>query len=158
MPEPSLALTSDSPERTGAIAAALAPLLAPGDVLLLDGDLAAGKTLVVAALVRALGASEQVTSPTFAIAQFYAGARCPILHMDAYRLEGLAEFRNLALDEHFETSIVAIEWGSRVAAAIPQHLHIAITMEADARTLTFTPVGARWIAAFPYIRRALESA
>lgn len=158
MPERSFALTSHRPERTAAIAAALAPLLAPGDVLLLDGDLAAGKTLFVAALARALGAREAVTSPTFAIAQFYAGARCPILHMDAYRLEGLAEFRDLALDEHFETSIVAIEWGSRVADAIPHHLHIAIAMDGDARTLVFTPVGARWIAAFPEIRRALEPA
>lgn len=153
-----LVVKSPSPERTAAIAAALAPHLRAGDVLLLDGDLAAGKTHFVAALAQALGAREQVTSPTFAIAQFYTGDAGPILHMDAYRLESLAAFRDLALDDYFETSIVAIEWGSKVAAAFPEHLAIAFDIEGDSRTLTFSPEGPRWTSAMTAIARALEVA
>lgn len=154
----SLTIESRSPERTAAIAAALAPLLAPGDALLLDGDLAAGKTHFVAALVRALGSRDAVTSPTFAIAQFYASDAGTVLHVDAYRLESLAAFRDLALDEWFATSIVAIEWGSSVAAAFPQHLRISFEIAADARTLSVAAVGARWTEAFSELRRALEAA
>lgn len=154
----SFSLDSRSPERTAALATALAPLLAPGDAVLLDGDLAAGKTHFVAALARALGSREQVTSPTFAIAQFYASDAGPILHMDAYRLEGLAAFRDLALEEYFATSIVAIEWGSTVAAAFPQHLQISFELAGDARTLTFFAVGPRWTTALPQLRRTLEAA
>lgn len=146
---------SASPADTGAIAAALAPVLRAGDVVLLDGDLAAGKTLFVTALAAALGADDSVTSPTFAIAQFYNGARGPILHMDAYRLEDMAAFRNLALDDYFPDAITLIEWGERVAPAFPDHLGIRFTTEGDARVLTVSAHGARWTAALPNIEARL---
>jgi tRNA threonylcarbamoyladenosine biosynthesis protein TsaE len=146
---------SHSPAETGAFAVALAPLLAAGDVVLLDGDLAAGKTLFVSALARVLGADDAVTSPTFAIAQFYGGARGPILHMDAYRLEDLAAFRDLALDDYFPDAITLIEWGERVAAGFPDHLSIRFAIDGDARTLTFSAHGARWTKALSMLRAAL---
>lgn len=151
-------LQSDSPERTDAIAAALAPALKPGDVVLLDGDLAAGKTHFAGALARALGVREAVTSPTFAIAQFYASGAGPILHIDAYRLESLEAFRDLALDTYLETSIVLIEWGERVSAAFAEHLSVVLEVDADTRTLKFSAGGPRWTAALPALRVALEAA
>ncbi|MDX2234293.1 MAG: tRNA (adenosine(37)-N6)-threonylcarbamoyltransferase complex ATPase subunit type 1 TsaE [Hyphomonadaceae bacterium] len=137
-------IASRSPEETAAIAAALAPHLRAGDVVLLDGDLAAGKTHFVTALAAALEAHDAVTSPTFAIAQFYAAPHASLLHMDVYRLDDIAAFRDLALDEHFETAITLIEWGGRFAAAFPDHLHIAITVADELRTLTVSAQGPRW--------------
>jgi tRNA threonylcarbamoyladenosine biosynthesis protein TsaE len=151
----SFQLQSSSPAETGAIAAALAPHLRAGDVVLLDGDLAAGKTLFVTALAAALGADDAVTSPTFAIAQFYAGRICPILHMDVYRLDDMAAFRDLALDDYFPDAITLIEWGEKVAAAFQERLCIRIDAEGDARCLTFTPHGDRWSMALADIRGAL---
>ena len=84
-------------ERTRAIAAALAPLLQPGDAMLLKGPLASGKTAFVQELVAALGSTAEVTSPTFTIAQFYQIPSGTFLHIDAYRLSSVAEFRDLAL-------------------------------------------------------------
>jgi tRNA threonylcarbamoyladenosine biosynthesis protein TsaE len=150
-----LSVPSRSVADTAAVARALAPHLRAGDVVLLDGDVAAGKTAFVAALAATLGAAGPVTSPTYAIAQFYPCARAPILHMDVYRLDDMAAFRDLALDEHFPDAITLIEWGEKVAAAFPEHLSVRIALDGDARTLTLTPFGARWTAAFPAIARAL---
>jgi tRNA threonylcarbamoyladenosine biosynthesis protein TsaE len=145
----SFSLTSASEAETAAIAERLAPALEAGDVLLLDGALAAGKTFFVSALARALGADDAVTSPTFAIAQFYSATKAQLLHMDAYRLESLAEFRNLALDDYFPDAITFIEWGERVAAAFPEHLSIRFESEGAGRTLSFSAHGSRWRAALP---------
>lgn len=149
---------SRRPEDTGAIAVALAPHLRAGDVVLLDGALAAGKTYFVTALAAALGAADAVTSPTFAIAQFYAGARGPILHMDAYRLEDMAAFRDLALDDYMAEAITLIEWGGKVSAAFPTHLSLQFAVDDAARLLTFTAHGARWRDAMSALQEALAAA
>ena len=93
------AVTIGSPEQTARVAAVLSPHLTPGDVVLLTGDLAAGKTTFVKGVVTALGSTNPVTSPTFTLAQFYSTERGQVLHIDAYRLSGLAEFRDLGLDD-----------------------------------------------------------
>lgn len=149
-------MRSASPEATGAIAAALAPMLRPGDVVLLEGDLAAGKTLFVSALAAALGASEPVTSPTFSLAHFHEGRGGPILHMDVFRLDSLGAFHDLGLEEHFDRSVTLIEWGEKVAAAFPEHLSIAFRIEGDARVLDLAPHGERWTRSWPEMARALE--
>ena len=77
--------TSDGPDATEALGAGLAALLEPGDVVVLRGDLGAGKTTLVRAAARALGVEGPVTSPTFAIANTYQG-RVPVAHLDAWRL------------------------------------------------------------------------
>ena len=140
----SVTIVSLSPEATGAIAAALAPHLRAGDVVLLNGGLAAGKTHFVKALVQALGSTDTVTSPTFSIANFYACDAAAILHIDTYRLAGLAAFHDLALETYVETSITLIEWGERVASAFPAHLSVAFDMRDDIRVLTISANGARW--------------
>lgn len=151
----SFTVISRSPEDTGAIAAAVAPALRAGDVVLLNGGLAAGKTTFVKALARALGSTDAVTSPTFSIANFYTRPAGQILHIDAYRLGGVAEFRDLALDDYFETAITVIEWGERVAEAFQNHLSIGFAAGDAERKLTFAASGARWADALSVLAQRL---
>ncbi|CAA9267143.1 MAG: TsaE protein, required for threonylcarbamoyladenosine t(6)A37 formation in tRNA [uncultured Corynebacteriales bacterium] len=137
----------DSPRRTGEVAAALAGHLRAGDVVLLHGELAAGKTTFVQAVAAALGSPDQVTSPTFMLAQFYAGGRVPVLHIDTYRLTSVTEFRDLGLDEHFAESVTLVEWGGLVADELPEHLAVTLELDPDdreRRTIVLAGRGARW--------------
>ena len=132
---------------TESVAEAVAGLLRQGDAILLDGKLAAGKTHFVKALARALGSADAVTSPTYAIAHFYATGIGRVLHIDAYRLSGPAEFRDLGLDGYFADVITVVEWGRIVAEEFVDHLAIDLdfTDEADTvRTLSFACAGDRW--------------
>nr|VFK56076.1 MAG: tRNA threonylcarbamoyladenosine biosynthesis protein TsaE [Candidatus Kentron sp. TUN]VFK62268.1 MAG: tRNA threonylcarbamoyladenosine biosynthesis protein TsaE [Candidatus Kentron sp. TUN] len=132
---------------TSSVAPAIAPLLRQGDVLLLKGGLATGKTYFVKALVKALGSEDLVTSPTFALAQFYDTAVGMFLHVDAYRLSGIAEYRDLGLEEYVETSIVAVEWGDKVEEAFPDYLSISIDFarsDGVTRRLTISSSNSRW--------------
>ena len=143
----SVRLTADSPAGTAAVAAALAGQLRAGDVVLLHGELAAGKTTFVQGVAAALGSPDQVTSPTFMLAQFYAGGRVPVLHLDTYRLTGVGEYRDLGLEEHLPESVTLVEWGGLVAAELPEHLDV--TLETDPtderrRLITLAAHGPRW--------------
>jgi tRNA threonylcarbamoyladenosine biosynthesis protein TsaE len=154
----SVRVPADSPGRTARVAAAVADRLRAGDVVLLHGDLAAGKTTFVTAAAAALGSPDQVTSPTFMLAQFYAGGRLPVLHIDTYRLAGVAEFRDLGLEEQLADSVTFVEWGGLVAGELPEHL--AVTLEPDpadeqARTITIQAHGARWAGVPAQIEAAL---
>lgn len=134
-------------EETARVAAALAPWLRPGDSLLLKGTLAGGKTAFVQELVGALGATAEVTSPTFTLAQFYPIAAGTFLHIDAYRLSSVAEFRDLALDEYVAESISAIEWGDIVDQDFPNALTINfefVENQDNWRKLTFSAAAERW--------------
>ena len=113
---------TESAEDTRALAAALAPALEPGDVLLLVGDLGAGKTTFTQGLAAGLGVTEPVTSPTFTLVRPYACAPAgqgdrrasvrALLHADLYRVERLHEVADLALGEMVEDGAVAVvEWG-----------------------------------------------
>lgn len=101
------------------LAAALAPLLAPGDVVWLEGELGAGKTFFARGLLRGLGvpAAVPVTSPTFALVHEHEG-RAPIRHLDLYRLGEAGELDELGIDEALEEAIVIVEWGRRFRAAL----------------------------------------
>jgi tRNA threonylcarbamoyladenosine biosynthesis protein TsaE len=105
--------TSSGPERTAEIAAELASGLAPGDVVLLRGDLGSGKTTFVRGAARALGVTEPVTSPTFTIGQRYAGA-VPVSHLDLHRLagdHGLEAEDPALLDDYLTADAIAfVEW------------------------------------------------
>lgn len=104
---------------TRRLAAALAPLLAPGDVVWLEGELGAGKTFFARGLLRALGVPESipVTSPTFALVHEHEG-RVPIRHLDLYRLVEADELVELGLGEALDRAIVVVEWGRRFRGAI----------------------------------------
>ena len=105
---------TDSPEATERAGAALAAELRPGDVVLVSGDLGAGKTTFVRGALRALGVTEAVTSPTFVVGLLYDGTGGPIAHLDLYRLAGLADEDPGLLDPYFGPDTVTfVEWPER---------------------------------------------
>lgn len=105
-------------DATRQLAERLAAALEPGDILCLDGPLGAGKTTLVRFLVAALaGDPAQVASPTFTLLHRYA-ARLPVIHVDAYRLQGPAGLAGLGFDELAEEGIGIIEWSERVASVL----------------------------------------
>ncbi len=111
-------------DQTHALAEALAGVLKPGDIVLLEGDLGAGKTTLIRALVSALGVNPaRVSSPTFVLANEYQGSSVRIVHIDAYRLHG-DDDEELALLgwDHLATNdtIVLIEWADRIEQLIEQ--------------------------------------
>lgn len=102
---------SGSAEETEALGACLAERLRPGDLVLLSGDLGAGKTTLIRGACRALGVTEPVTSPTFTIGQRYAGGRLPVSHLDLYRLADLEGEDPALLDDYLGPDGVAfVEW------------------------------------------------
>jgi len=134
-------------EETRAVAAALAPFLRSGDAMMLKGPLASGKTAFVQELVAALGCKAEVTSPTFTIAQFYPTLAGTFLHIDAYRLSSVAEFRDLALEDFVAESITAVEWGDIVEQEFPNALSIDfefVENEDNSRRLTFSATAEVW--------------
>ena len=140
-------VVSNSREETRAVAVALAPVLRAGDAIMLKGPLASGKTAFVQELVAALGSKAEVTSPTFTIAQFYPIASGTFLHIDAYRLSSVAEFRDLALEDFVAESITAVEWGDIVEQEFPNALSINfefVENEDNSRRLTFSATAERW--------------
>lgn len=144
----SLVWHSNSEAQTLALAARLAKVLQPGDVLALQGDLGAGKTLFVRGLAMACGvAREAVTSPTFTLIHEYQGqGNLRIVHCDAYRLRHPDEFADLGWDELFaEDGVAVIEWADRVKTYLPaDHLRVEILPTGpQTRTFTLTPTGPR---------------
>src|SRR6478609_9953274 len=115
---PAVELESGSAEETEAIAARLAALLRAGDVVLVSGELGAGKTTFVRGASRALGVEARVTSPTFTIGHRYVG-RVDVSHLDLYRFRGLSAAEWGDLEPYFEDAIVFVEWPEAGAGALP---------------------------------------
>ena len=112
-------ISTSSPEETEAAGEQLAATLAVGDLLLLAGELGAGKTTFVRGLARGLGISAQVQSPTFQLVRVYPG-RIQLAHVDLYRLETAAELADLGLDDLLDEGVVAVEWGDRLRLDYPR--------------------------------------
>ena len=105
------AMETRSAAQTEEIGAAIAAEIGPGDVVVVSGEVGAGKTTLIRGAARALGVTEPVTSPTFTIGQRYAGGRLPISHLDLYRLEDLEGEDPALLDDYLGPDGVAfIEW------------------------------------------------
>jgi len=146
-------------EETARVADVLAALLRAGDSILLKGPLASGKTAFVQELVAALGSKAEVTSPTFTIAQFYPMPAGTFLHIDAYRLSSVAEFRDLALDDYVAESITAVEWGDIVEHDFPNALTINfefVENQDNWRRLTFSAATERWQPVLESLRMQLQ--
>lgn len=110
---------SGSAEETEALGGRIAGRLAPGDVVVLSGDLGSGKTTLIRGACRALGVSGPVTSPTFTIGQRYEGGRLPISHLDLYRLADLEGEDPALLDDYLGADGVAfVEWPQAGAARL----------------------------------------
>jgi len=104
-------IESRSAAETEALGARIAARLQPGDIVLLTGDLGAGKTTLIRGACRALGVTGPVTSPTFTIGQRYEGGRLPISHLDLYRLQSLEDEDPALLDDYLRPDGVAfVEW------------------------------------------------
>ena len=130
-----------------AAAARLAKLLRDGDALLLTGPVGAGKTRFVRALAAAMGCADTVASPTYTLMHIYETQRGRLLHLDAWRLSGIDEYRDLGIEELAGEAVTVVEWGERVAAAHPDHLLAALAFVAGddgARELCLRPSGRRW--------------
>jgi len=133
---------------TRELAAAVAALARPGDLVLLVGDLGAGKTAFTQGFADALGIDEPVTSPTFTLVRTYAGTH-RLNHLDVYRLESAAEAEGLGLGELLEDGITLIEWGDTIASALPAdylELRFVFGDDDDERLIEPRIVGSTWLA------------
>jgi tRNA threonylcarbamoyladenosine biosynthesis protein TsaE len=124
---------TDGPEATERAGAQLAVSLRPGDVVLVSGELGAGKTTYVRGALRALGVRETITSPTFVLGLLYDGAAGPLAHLDLYRLGGLSPEDPGLLDPYFGPDVITfVEWPERAESeallggrAIARHVALA---------------------------------
>jgi tRNA threonylcarbamoyladenosine biosynthesis protein TsaE len=106
-------IVSGSPADTERAGMLLGERLRPGDVVLLIGELGAGKTTFVRGVARGTGSESDVASPTFQLVRIYPG-RVQLAHVDLYRVENSGELRDLGLDELAEGGAVVVEWGDRL--------------------------------------------
>ena len=145
-------LTAATAEDTRGIGARLAEQLRAGDLLVLSGDLGAGKTTFTQGLGAGLGVRGPVTSPTFVISREHPSlvGGPALVHVDAYRLGGLAELDDLDLDNSLEDAVTVVEWGAGVAESLAENwLEVEILRAhgdeaGESRTLRITGVGPRW--------------
>lgn len=130
------------------IAAKLAKWLEPGDLILLEGDLGAGKTTFTKGLATGLGIKRVIKSPTYTIIREYLDGRLPLYHMDVYRLEETGGM-DLGLEEYFEGEGVSIvEWAKFIPEDLPtEYLQIKLQPAGEdlmERTILFNPIGQRY--------------
>jgi len=149
----SLSLTADTPDDLRAIGAGIGGCCRGGDVIVLMGELGAGKTTFTQGLARGLGITEPVTSPTFVISRVHPHPTggVSLVHVDAYRVGSAAELDDLDLEADLSTSVVVVEWGRGLAEDLsPEGLDVAITRsdsdDDERRTLELAGRGPRWTA------------
>ncbi len=140
-------LTTRGSHETESVGAALGAFLREGDLVVLGGDLGAGKTTFVKGVARALGVCDPVTSPTFTIVQEYDGP-VPVAHVDIYRLRRVQELHDLGLEEMLDDRVVLVEWGDVVAPLLPRErveVQLTIGDDPDLRTIEIVAQGPGWV-------------
>lgn len=149
---------TDAADETKRLAAALAELVRPGDVVLLAGDLGAGKTTFAQGFGAALGIAEPITSPTYTLVSQYAG-RLELNHLDVYRLDQAEEVLDLGLAEMLDDGgVTLIEWGDTVIPVLPAdflEVRLRLGEGDDDRVVELQPVGPRWSSRLRAIGTAL---
>ncbi len=116
-------IITNSAAETRTLGERLAQQLKSGDVILLEGELGAGKSELARGIARGLGVTETVTSPSFTILNVYESGRCPLYHFDWYRLESEEELYELGMDEYLGgDGIAVIEWAERCPEAVPENV------------------------------------
>lgn len=152
---PSVEITVTSPEQMRDLGRRLSKVLRAGDLVMLNGELGAGKTTLTRGLGEGLGVRGAVTSPTFVIARVHPslGDGPPLVHVDAYRLGGgLDEMEDLDLDVSLPESVIVVEWGEgKVEELTDDRLHVVIHRAVgdttdEVRHVTVTGLGERWSA------------
>ena len=161
-PTPRLTLRVPSLDATHAVAAGLAALCRPGDVILLAGEMGAGKTAFAQGFGRALGVTEPITSPTFTLVHSYDTGGPTLHHADLYRLEQLSEVAELALGELAEfDGIVLVEWGDVVESTFGEHLVVRLDLvdgDVVSRDITIAPTGPTWARRWSQLADAVSHA
>ncbi|MCI6259513.1 MAG: tRNA (adenosine(37)-N6)-threonylcarbamoyltransferase complex ATPase subunit type 1 TsaE [Treponema sp.] len=115
-----MTLKTESAEQTIELGKKIASYLKKGDVIALQGSLAAGKTTLTKGIAQALGVKDTITSPTFCIISEYEG-KMPLYHMDVYRLEGAEDFINLGIDDMlYGDGVCLIEWSEKIMSELPK--------------------------------------
>ncbi len=154
-----ISLETQSADETRRLGERLADLLEPGDIVLLTGDLGAGKTTLVQGVARGLEIHEQITSPTFVIVREYRG-RMSLYHVDAYRLENPAELSELGYEKFWHLpGAVFVEWGEKVMRFFePDLLRVNLLLGNgdDERRVSLCPVGDRWREKLARLERTAE--
>ncbi|MFB6549188.1 tRNA (adenosine(37)-N6)-threonylcarbamoyltransferase complex ATPase subunit type 1 TsaE [Streptomyces sp. NPDC056405] len=149
-------ITVTSPEQMRELGRRLAKVLRAGDLLMLSGELGAGKTTLTRGLGEGMGVRGAVTSPTFVIARVHPslGDGPPLVHVDAYRLSGgLDDMEDLDLDVSLPDSVIVVEWGEGKVEELTDdrlqlRIHRAVGDTTDeVRHVTLTGIGERWTAA-----------
>lgn len=161
-----LHLRATSLAHTHAIAAALAGLARAGDIVVLAGEMGAGKTAFAQGFGRALGVIEPITSPTFTLVHSYptqgrSGRQLTVHHADLYRLTTLHEVDDLGLAELVDgDGVLLVEWGDVAASALGEHLLVRLDHVADdegARDVVISAVGPTWAARWARVEAALAA-
>ena len=144
---------------THAVASALAQLARTGDVIILAGEMGAGKTAFAQGFADALGVDEPVTSPTFTLVHTYDSGRVNLHHADLYRLDRMSEVADLALAELVEgDGILLVEWGDVAASMLGDHLELRLQHDDDdenSRRIVVRGVGRGWVARWERVEAAV---
>jgi tRNA threonylcarbamoyladenosine biosynthesis protein TsaE len=144
---PVIELAAPTPEDTRDLGEAVATLLGPGDVVLLTGDLGAGKTTFVQGAARGLGVADPVVSPTFTLVRQYRG-RLLVFHADVYRLDRMQEAIELGFEEMVGPGgVLFVEWGDVVGALLPEarlEVEMWVRPEEDGRLIVLGGSGRSW--------------
>lgn len=154
-------LSSPTSEDTRAIGKALAEVLGSGDVVVLTGELGAGKTTLVRGVAEGLGAEEHVASPTFTLVREYVTGRVPVAHVDVYRLTRVQDVVDLGLEELSDgVAVLLIEWGDAIEELLPAgRLRVELTTPAvddERRRIEVRTEGPGWASREEALRRALS--
>jgi tRNA threonylcarbamoyladenosine biosynthesis protein TsaE len=155
-----LTLRTASVDQTRQVGSALAELSRAGDLVLLAGDLGAGKTALAQGFGRGLGVTGPITSPTFTLAREHQGRRLRLHHLDVYRLEQLEEVLDVGLPELLDDEAVTlIEWGDAIIPALPNdylEIRLGFLDDDDERELRLSVVGPTWSARTRALAQALS--
>ena len=142
-------VSSESSKATEALARVVSEYVVGGDVVLLAGDLGAGKTVFARGLAEGLGVTDPVVSPTFTLAREYRG-RVRVVHADVYRLDHVRELSDLGFDDADDDTVVVVEWGDVVSGAFGvDRLEVRLDFvpgRDDARRITIRAFGPEWSA------------
>ena len=153
-----IACSTAAVDETRALGGAVAAVVDTGDVVVLVGDLGAGKTAFVQGLAAALGVTAPVTSPTFTLANRYVG-RLVVNHLDVYRFDDPEEAADLALPELLDEGVTLVEWGDTILSDLPaEHLSVRIRFGSgdNERGFELRSHGESWQCRADRLRAALE--
>lgn len=156
-----ITVVSRDPAHTALIAAAVASLARPGDVIVLSGPMGAGKTAFTRGFAAAagVGGEEHVSSPTFTLVHEYVSGRFPVHHADLYRLGTLGEIADLGLRERADLgAVVLVEWGDVAEGVLGDHLAVDLMPDDgddDTRHISVSVTGHVWDSRWDRLRSAL---